>query len=395
MFTYRYIAEDPRGEPVDGQIEAASVDDARQRLEAQGFRVLEVIEIGRPAGEAPEEILTLEEAREFVDNVAQLSAAELPLGPGLRAAGDESDSPKLARAFYWLADQLDRGRSLEEVLASSAGFLPVHVSGLIRAALESGQLGPALAELVEQHRDAASIRQSIRDGLAYPLLVVGLAVAILTFIVVFVAGGFEDIFDEFGVKLPAVTIIFLKFRHAAAWLLPLVAAAVAAFVLLLRWGLGRAGWHRLAGSAPVFGPIWQWLSLLEWMGLLRVLIRNGMPPFDALKLSAAGTSNANVSRLALALAEAVARGRSLSQAIAAERQLPASLLPLIRWGEQAGGLVESLAMGCEMLEDRVRMRSFWLHAALPPLLFLTIGCVVLFVIGALFMPLVSLISSLS
>jgi type II secretory pathway component PulF len=395
MISYRYTAENPNGERVDGHVDAASVADARRRLAEQGLRVLEVIESGSPAPEIPEEVLSVEEARQLVDNVAQLSAAELPLAPGLRAAGQESGSPKLARAFYWLADQLDRGRPLEEVLDSSAGFLPVHVSGLVRAALATGQLGPALTELVEQYRDAASLRQSIRDGLAYPLLILGMATVILALVVAFVAGGFEEIFDEFAVQLPAVTVVFFGFRHAAAWLLPVVAAIALILGVLLRWGLGRAGWHRLLSSAPVLGPMWHWLGLLEWMGLLQVLVRNGMTLFDALRLSAGGTSNANISRLALALAEGVGRGRSLSQAIAAQRQLPASLVPLVRWGEQAGGLVESLAMGCEMLEDRVRMRSLWLHAALPPLLFLSIGCVVLLVVGALFSPLISLVSSLS
>ncbi|MDI9444837.1 MAG: type II secretion system F family protein [Planctomycetota bacterium] len=395
MIRYRYTAEGPNGERVDGHVDAASVADARRRLADEGLRVLEIIASGGPADEIPAEALSVEEARELVGSVAQWSAAGLPLAAGLRAAGQESGSPKLARAFDWLADQLERGRPLEEVLDASAGVRPVHVNGLVRAALLTGQLGPALTELVEHHRDAASLRQSIRDGLAYPLLVLGMATVILALVIVFVAGGFEEIYDEFAVQLPAVTVVFFGFRRAAGWLLPLVAALALILGTLLRWRLGRAGWHRLLSSAPVLGPICHWLGLLEWIGLLQVLVRNGMTLFDALRLSAGGTSNANVGQIARALAEGVGRGRSLSQAIASQRQLPASLVPLVRWGEQAGGLVESLAMGCEMLEDRIRMRSLWLHAALPPLLFLSIGCVVLLVVGALFFPLIHLVSSLS
>ena len=37
---------------------------------------------------------------------------------------------------------------------------------------------------------------------------------------------------------------------------------------------------------------------------------------------------------------------------------------------------------CEMLEDRVRMRAFWLRVALPPILFVAIGFHALFAAGA-------------
>ncbi len=81
--------------------------------------------------------------------------------------------------------------------------------------------------------------------------------------------------------------------------------------------------------------------------------------------------------------------------IASHRQIPASLVPLIRWGEEAGGLADSLEMGREMLEERVRLRSLWLQTALPPGLFIAIGCSVLLVVGALLMPLGSLMNSLT
>jgi type II secretory pathway component PulF len=395
MVSYRYTAEDPRGERVDGHIDAASVEEARRRLEEDGFRVLEIIQADTPEHRVPpEEHLTREEAQELAENVAQLSAAELPLAPGLRAAGDESDSPRLAKMFYHLADEIDQGRSLKEVLESSRDVLPAHVAGLIQAAIQTGQLGPALTELVEQYRDASALRQTIRDGLSYPLLVAGLAVAVLGFILAYVAGGFEQIYDEFGMELPALTKAIFLLRHSGGWLLALLAALLL-IGLVVRSRMEVSERHRLLASTPVVGPLWHWLCLLEWFGSLRVLIRNGMTLLDALRLSAEGAPNANIHRLSNSLADGIARGRPLSQMMASERQMPASLVPLVRWGETTGDLAESLEMGCEMLEDRVRMRSFWLHTALPPILFIAVACAIVFVFSALFLPMIKLISNLS
>jgi len=396
MASYCYTAEDKEGRRVDGQVEAATIEEARSRLEQEGLRVLEVVETAdAPPDAPPQERLSPGEAQELTENVAQLSTAGIPLAPGLRAAGDESDSPRLARAFYHLADQLDQGRPLEKVLESSQGLLPDYVSGLIRAARETSRLGSALTELVQQHRNTNALRRDVCQGLAYPLLVAGLAVGVLFLIVLFVAGGFERIFVDFGVALPMVTQAFFWWRGQGLWLLPLLVAALVIAAALARWRLGPAGWQRWLSSTPVVGPLWHWLGLLEWIGLLRVLVQHGVTLLEALRLSANAVSDANVGRLSLSLAEGIARGRSLSQMIASQRQLPASLVPLVRWGEQAGGLGESLGMGSEMLEDRVRMRSLWLRTALPPIVFIAIACCVLLLVTALMLPMASLLQNLT
>ena len=256
MVSYRYTAEDSSGERVDGHVDATSVEEARRRLEEEGLRVLEVIQADSASAAVPvAEHLSHEEAQELVENVAQLSAAELPLAPGFRAAGDESDSPRLAQVFYSLADQLDQGCSLEDALEASPAALPAHVTRLIQAAIQTDQLGSALTELVEHYRDTGALRQTIRDGLAYPLVVAVLATVLLAAILAFVVGGFQEIYDDFGCELPVATKALLAFRGISGLLLPAVLIVLVFLMLLFRGRLGRAGWHRLAASIPVVGPL--------------------------------------------------------------------------------------------------------------------------------------------
>ena len=395
MASYRYLAEEASGQRVDGHVEASSVEEARQLLEEKELRILEIIQADSASPPPPPvERLSRDETQELVESVAQLSAAELPLAPAFHAAAAESDSPRLARVFDALAAEIERGHTLEEALESSHSALPKHVTRMVRAAIRTGQLGPALTELVEYYRDAGTLRQSIRDGMTYPLLVFVLATILLCFIFAGVIGQFGQIFEEFGVELPALTLALLSFRAFGWVIVPATILLLAILAVLVRNSLGRSGWHRLLSSAPVVGPLWHWLALMEWLGLVRVLLRNGMTLLDALRASADGVSNANVSQIAEGLADGVARGRSLSQAMVAQRQLPGTLVPLIHWGEEAGALDDSLELGCEMLEDRIRMRAFWLHVALPPILFIFIGCTILTVVCALFLPLIKLLSCL-
>lgn len=396
MAIYHYTAEDATGRRTTGQLEAAGADEARRLLEQQGLRVLEVL-AAESLGErrAPSERLSPEEAQRMAEHVAEVGRLQLPLAAGLRAVAEESDSPRLAAALEGLAAQIEQGRSLEEALASARGMLPRHVTGLVAAATRTGQLGAAMSELAEHQRAMAGLRRGVLGGLGYPLLVASLALALFLFMLAFVAGGWERLFSDFAVELPVLTKVFFWWRNVGLWVVAGLLVGLAMVAALARRRMGEAGWQRLLAAMPVVGPLRHLTGLAEWMGLLVVLIRHQVPLPEALRLAAEGASNAHIERLSLSLAEGVARGRGLSQLIAANRQVPTSLAPLVRWGEKAGNLAESLATGHEMLVERVRMRSFWLQITLPPVLFLAIGCGALMVVGALFLPLINLLSKLT
>ena len=128
---------------------------------------------------------------------------------------------------------------------------------------------------------------------------------------------------------------------------------------------------------------------------MSVLVRRQVPLAEALRLAADGMRDADMGQVSLELAEGVSQGQSLSQLAAVSRRLPSSLVPLLHWGERAGILSEALAAGRTMFESRLKTRTWLLQSILPPIVFLLVGSWFLFVVGALFLPLVSMIQGLS
>lgn len=395
MPIYRYTASDSQQHPVDGHLEAASVEAARQQLQGQGLEVMELMEVASGPLEAPPARLGAEEAQRFVEELAELSAAGVPLPAGLRAAAEEGGHAGLTAALLQVADQLERGRTLEEAVSSSELALPDYTRRLIAAAARTGPFGPSLLELLDRGRDLAALRRRIWQSLAYPAIVAGLAFAVVVSLSSILGGAFERIYCDFGARLPAITVLFLNWRFVAPRLTLLLVLVAAGLFLLLRFGVSPLRRRRWLAAVPLLGPMGHWLSLLEWLGLLRALLQNQVPLCEALQLAGDGNSDANVAQLSRILAEGVARGRSLSQAMTAQRAMPASLVPLIRWGEQLGTLPESLEISGELLEERVHMRFVWLRMALPPLMFLAVGCGIVTMVIALFLPLIALIQAMT
>ena len=378
-------------------MDAASLDAALEILVQRNLLEIQVFAVpDHPsAGPPPPVSLTSREAGELSQHVAQVSTADLPLSAGLRAAAEETTSRRVALALRWIAGQLDQGRSLEETLTVSGRLLPAHISGLILAAARTGSLGEALFELVELQQKTYSLRRELAGGLLYPLVVLLLATGILALTGYYVTGAFKNIFTEFGLRLPMFTQMLLWWRDTGIWFVGGFVASLLLLMVILRLVGGARRWCLLRGTLPFLGALWRWTGAAEWSGLLSVLLRHQVPLPEALRCAGRGVRDAQIGYLSQCLADGVARGRSLSQMLFTTPQLPAALVPMVEWGEKMGNLPESFRVGQEMLSKRARMRALLLQSILPPILFICIGCAILFVVMGLFMPLIDLISKLS
>lgn len=419
MATFRYTAKNAYGDDTAGVVDATSLNDALESLLRRGLRDVQVTQLPAAAGlpgaaaagadfeSGPEEMrpgspfaeapvsLSGTDASELAVQVAQVSAAKVPLAAGLRAAAEETASRRVAQALVWIAEQLDRGRSLEDTLGHSGRLLPTHVSGLILAAARTGRLGEALFELVEQQQSLFALRRRIRQGFSYTLLVLAFAIPIILFLLGYVSVQFRVIFNDFGLRLPTMTTALFWFHDYGLPMIGAICGAVLVVTFLLRIVLGRVRWQQLTSSLPVVGPLWRALGVAEWSGLMSVLLRHEIPLPNALRLAGHGVRNAYVGAVSLRLADGVARGRPLSQLMFSYPELPATLIPLVAWGERSGTLSESFQVGRTMCEKRAGSRGVLLQSIVLPLVFAGIVGVVWFVVVALFAPLINLISMLS
>jgi type II secretory pathway component PulF len=120
-----------------------------------------------------------------------------------------------------------------------------------------------------------------------------------------------------------------------------------------------------------------------------------VPLPDALRLTASGLRDADLARGCRQVAGDVEAGRPLYESMAARRQFPASLIPMIQWGQRAPALPDAFRAAAEMFEGRVQSHGTLLEAVLLPIVFMVItGCAGVFIV-AMFLPMISLVQKLS
>lgn len=338
--------------------------------------------------------LSSDDAEALAGHVADLSAAGLPLAPGLRAAAEECRG-RLARALRRAADLLDQGKTLEQTLSSPELRLPEHVRGLIAAAARTGNMGQALGEMLAQRRQSRELRRKVRSALAYPAIVTALALAMLVGFQLFAFRPLLKLFEEFELQVPLLVRQAIWWSNQGSLVILALGVALPVILIVARLALGAVRWRRLLATAPLVGPLWHWTGIAEMTRLLALLLEQQTPMAEALRLAGAGTSEANVRQACLEMAEGAQGGKPLADLVQDCRRLPASLVPLVAWGERTGELPTALRSASEHFASRVQVRAVLLRTVLPPFTFLTIGAVVLAFVNTVVTPMVTFIDALS
>jgi type II secretory pathway component PulF len=339
--------------------------------------------------------MTARQAHELTAAVAAVTSEGLPLTDGLRAAASEASSDNVARELRRIADEIQSGRSLEETLGEDRAALPSYLAGLIRAALRTGNVGEVLIELIDHQQTVRDMWWTIRSALTYPVLLLVVTGGIAIWMQFFLLGPMIQMFEDFGLELPSITQFLAWWHRDGFGLFLSFAAIIASTAILFRAFAGAARWRRAVGTLPIVGVLWHWSGVAELSRVLAVLVEQGVPLPEALRLASGGTSDADMSQLSRQLADEVERGRRLSELIAGATRLPPTLVPIVEWGEQTGQLADAFRRAGEMFEGRVAMRAELVKSIGPPVLFIVVASIALIAIFGLYMPLISMIQALS
>jgi type II secretory pathway component PulF len=405
MAQFQYRATDAEGRQVDGQVEASDSNAASTMLASQGLTQVEVtvVKFPAPVNEVAPGRLQVEDTEELLGHFAQVSMSLAPLSDGLRAAATEATNHRVSSALRYLAAEIEHGRRPEEVLADPTLRMPSHVRGIVASAIRTGRLGSALDELIEHHRSFRLMFWSIVSSVAYPLIVLCMALVVLLFVLIVVVPPFETLFEDFQLRLPAATTTLMHASKTTTWLVfspakwVLFIGLLAMLVVMYLTASGRGGARaqRLFEMMPVVGPLWSWAGASSFMHLLATLLEQDIPLPEALRYAADGMKKADLREAGVWLALGIERGQLLSDLVESSSCLPMSSVPVLRWGEKTSSLAEAARSLSTLFADRVTNRTAWLRSASPPFVYLFIVTTLGFAITSLFMPIISLIQSLT
>jgi type IV pilus assembly protein PilC len=426
MPRYTYVALDARGQESTGLVDANSTNDAIGELRRAGYFPTHVYEEGATAAGAPKAARpkkTKEPRAErkagsknivlfqkktvkpkvlmiFTRQLATLIDAGLPLLRGLTVLAKQERDTVLKNTINKLADSVQGGSTFSEGLAQHPRLFNDLYVNMVKAGELGGVLEVVLTRLAEFQEKAQKIKNKVVAAMVYPLIVLVLAVAIMTFLLVFIVPKFEAIFhDMLGDKpLPAITLFVIGVSGFVQnhWmiLLGVLVALIVGYKIASGSRAGRVMLDRVKLRAPLFGDLIRKTAISRFSRTLGTLVTSGVPILQALNITRETAGNSVIQRAISQVHDSVKEGESIVMPLESSGAFPPMVISMIDVGEETGQLPEMLLKIAEVYDDEVDNSVAALTSMLEPIMIVFLALVVGTIVIALFMPLISIISGL-
>lgn len=394
MPAFTYLALTDSGQETQGSIQADTDKHARQILRDMGYSPLEVNQsIAEHKLATSSTKISVQEIALVTRQLASMLQAHLPLSEALQSVADQSKG-KTHSILMDVHSQVLEGQTLADALAKyPACFDPLYIAS-VAAGEKSGLLNEIFNRLADQIESKERFKRSTQMALLYPAILASLAFAVVTGLMAYVVPRITQVFIKADQALPVLTEILIKIssfiQHYGLYGLVAFGVLSGLFFMWLYLGHQHYHWHHFLLKTPILGP---WLNMIqstrfaESMGLL---LGSAVPALESMQIATQTASNLYFRTRLESAKKHVQEGLSIHQALAMDNSLPPVMLRLIASGESSGELDKLFHHAARLSREELDRKSQIFLGLLEPLLILTVGLIILFIVLAILLPIFSL-----
>jgi len=394
----------PAGEVVTRTVEAPGVQEARVRLEREGFRVFNVTPpkttgvsaLTRLGSRGAHPRVKANDFLLFNQQLAALVRAGIPILQAISMLRKRAASARLRAVLGDVEEQIRGGAALSQAFAAQGSIFPRIYTASILAGERSGALDEVLKRYVTYMRRNVGLRRKIRGALAYPLFLLFASGCMVTFLTIYVVPRMSELFSGFGSQLPTVTQIVVGIsRWLSAnviWFGPLMIGGAVALFLWSRTPTGRLQLNSLILKIPLAGNLVVQMSAAQVTRSLATLLAGGITLIESWEIAAESITNLELRRRSSAILPLIREGRSFTESLESAGWLPALALDMIGIGERSGSLREMLDEVAVFYDAESEVRLEQLTTTLEPAILVVMGGVVVTILLAIYLPIIQSIS---
>jgi len=388
MPAYVWKGKNRLGEIQEGVIVSDTKDQASATLKRNGIQVISV----KPQTTATKGFGKVK-ARDLAIFTRQFSVmidAGLPLVQCLEILAAQQQDKGFQKIIEAVRGDVEQGATLQAAMAKHPkAFNDLYVN-MVGAGEAGGILDVILQRLSIYIEKAVKLTSKVKGAMTYPIVVITLAAAVVTIIMLKVIPVFSSMYEGMGASLPFPTLVCIGISNALLhyfWIIGIFVAAIfIGFKQYYKTTGGRLTMDSIFLKIPVLGDILRKTAVARFCRTLGTLTSSGVPILEGMDITARTSGNMVIQNAILKCKDAVEQGRNIATPLAETKVFPPMVVQMVGVGEATGALDAMLNKVADFYEDEVDNAVGALTALMEPMIIAVLGGVIGFIVVAMYMP---------
>ncbi len=400
MPVFNYKARDRQGQMYTATVEASDEMEVASSLRAMAYSVISIDQQSGDNLRIPGFLRritrpSLVDIIFFSRQLASLLKSGIPILTALTSIAEQTRDKNLKGVIDAVAKDVGSGVSFSEALSRHPDIFSEIFTGTVKVGETAGMLDQAMERLSQLNARELEIRTSIRSAMAYPILLVVVAVIVMTFLLVNIIPKFVVIFEAYEARLPLPTLVLLWISSFAQrfWFPAAFGAIISTFIMrgYFRTDKGRYKLDMFLLRFPFFGELYLKVIVARFCRTLSAMIRSGVPMLEALYVSGNTVGNTVIRKVVDSVRTAVTQGQSLAEPFRTSGIFPPTVVQMIALGQKSGKLDDMLQEVASSYDQEVDYTIKNITTTLEPVLLLIMGAMVAFIALSILLPIFNLV----
>jgi len=401
MPVYKWEGKTLRGAIKRGELEAASEAALRIQLRQQNIIPTRIASKGKEIN------LQLSFGRQrvsekavgvFTRQLATMIDAGLPLVQSLDILAMQHENKTFQEVLKTIKDDVESGSTFAAALGRHPKIFDELYVNLVVAGEEGGILDNILLRLSTYIEKAVALKKKVKSALVYPLTILGVAVLVVTILMIFVIPVFENMFVSAGQSLPLLTRIIVGLSKLMKQYFLFLAGGLVLFAFLIRRYYKTDGGRRNIDAfllkVPVVGMLLRKIAIARFSRTLGTLVSSGVPILDSLNIVAKTAGNRVVEDTIMKARSSISEGETISEPLGKATVFPPMVIQMISVGESTGSLDTMLGKIADFYDDEVDTTVATLTSLMEPFLMIFLGGTIGTIVVAMYLPIFSMATAI-
>jgi len=326
----------------------------------------------------------------FTKQFSTMINSGVPLVQSLSILADQQRNKKLADILRTVRTSIENGSHLSDSLEPFSGIFDSLYVSMVRAGEASGKLDLILSKLVTYIEKSEKIKAQVKSSLSYPTIVVFVAIAVISALLIFVVPTFAKQFNDSGKDLPGLTQFVVDMSNGLMDNWHIIFGSLIFLIILVKIYIktpkGSKAKDQFLLAAPIIGPLMQKISVGRFCTTMATMLTSGVSLLEALSICAKASGNIIIENFILGIRSEIEQGAKFSTPLSKSPLIPNMVASMVAVGEQTGALDEMLIKVSNFYEEEVDIAVKSMLSMIEPIMMIVIGGCVGFIVIAMYLP---------